>query len=147
LLQFTQAKAEAVGALLQRHRDSRVLIFTADNEAAYAIAREHLVMPMTCDISRAEREAALAAFRAGTLRSLVSSRVLNEGIDVPDAGVAIVVGSAQGEREHVQRIGRLLRPMPGKRALIYELVTSATSEVRRAIERRRALAPAGAAAR
>ena len=98
-----------MGALLERHRDSRVLIFTADNEAAYAIAREHLVMPMTCDISRAEREAALAAFRAGTLRSLVSSRVLNEGIDVPDADVAIVVGSAQGEREHVQRIGRLLQ--------------------------------------
>ncbi len=147
LLQFTQAKATAVGALLERHRDPRVLIFTADNEAAYTIAREHLVMPMTCDISRAEREAALAAFRTGTLRSLVSSRVLNEGIDVPDAGVAIVVGSAQGEREYVQRIGRLLRPTQGKRALIYELVTSATSEVRRATERRRALAPAGAAAR
>jgi superfamily II DNA or RNA helicase len=87
-------------------------------------------MPMTCDISRAEREAALAA-----------------GIDVPDAGVAIVVGSAQGDREYVQRIGRLLRATQGKRALIYELVTSATSDVRRATERRRALAPAGAAAR
>jgi len=58
-----------------------------------------------------------------------------------------VVGSAQGEREYVQRIGRLLRPTQGKRALIYELVTSATSEVRRAAERRRALAPTGAAAR
>jgi superfamily II DNA or RNA helicase len=147
LLQFTQAKAAAVGALLERHREARVLIFTADNEAAYAIAREHLVMPITCDISRPEREAALSAFRAGTFRSLVSSRVLNEGIDVPDAGVAIVVGSAQGEREYVQRIGRLLRPMQGKRAVIYELVTSATSEVRRATERRRALAPSGAAAR
>ena len=147
LLQFTEAKAAAVGALLDRHRDARVLIFTADNEAAYAIAREHLVMPMTCDISRPEREAALAAFRAGTVRSLVSSRVLNEGIDVPDAGVAIVVGSAQGEREYVQRIGRLLRPAQGKRALIYELVTSATSEVWRATERRRALAPASATTR
>ena len=147
LLQFTRAKAAAVGAPLERHRDSRVLIFTADNDAAYAIAREHLVMPMSCDISRTEREAALAAFRAGALRSLVSSRVLNEGIDVPDADVAIVVGGTQGQREHVQRIGRLLRPVPGKRALIYELVTLATSEVRRAAERRQALAPAGAAAR
>jgi superfamily II DNA or RNA helicase len=147
LLQFTDAKASAVGALLERHRDARVLIFTADNQAAYAIAREHLVMPMTCDISRAEREAALSAFRAGTLRSLVSSRVLNEGIDVPDADVAIVVGGAQGEREHVQRIGRLLRPVPGKRALIYELITLATSEVRRATERWRALAPASVASR
>jgi superfamily II DNA or RNA helicase len=143
LLQFTRAKAGAVGALLARHRDARVLIFTADNDAAYAIAREQLVMPITCDISRAERQAALAAFRAGTLRSLVSARVLNEGIDVPAADVAIVVAGTQGEREHIQRIGRLLRPIAGKRALIYELVTLATPEVHRAQERRRALAPAG----
>lgn len=147
LLQFTRAKADAVGVLLARHRDARVLIFTADNESAYAIAREHLVMPMTCDISRSEREAALAAFRDGSLRALVSARVLNEGIDVPDADVAIVVGGTQGEREHIQRVGRLLRPVQGKRALIYELVTRATSEGRRAAERRRVLATAGAAQR
>ena len=147
LLQFTRAKADAVRLLLARHRDARVLVFTADNESAYAIAREQLVMPITCDISRAEREAALAAFRAGQLRALVSARVLNEGIDVPDADVAIVVGGTQGEREHIQRVGRLLRPVPGKRARIYELITRATSEGFRAAERRRALAPAGPARR
>jgi superfamily II DNA or RNA helicase len=147
LLQFTRAKAEALSVLLERHRGARVLIFTADNDAAYRIAREHLIMPMTCDVSRSERETALAAFRAGTLRALVSARVLNEGIDVPDADVAIVVSGTQGEREHVQRVGRLLRPAPGKRALIYELITVSTSEARRATERRRALAAAGAAPR
>ncbi|MEI9950439.1 MAG: DEAD/DEAH box helicase family protein [Pseudomonadota bacterium] len=147
LLQFTEAKAQAVGVLLARHRDSRTIVFTADNEAAYGIAREHLVMPITCDIPRAEREAALSAFREGGLRSLVSARVLNEGIDVPDADVAIIVSGTQGEREHVQRVGRLLRPVPGKRAVIYELVTRATSEARRATARRQALAPANVAAR
>jgi len=147
LLQFTEAKAAAVGTLLARHRDSKVIVFTADNEAAYRIAREHLVMPITCDISRAERQAALSAFRAGQLRALVSARVLNEGIDVPDADVAIIVSGTQGEREHMQRVGRLLRPMPGKRALIYHLATRATAELRRAIERRHALAPARTAAR
>jgi superfamily II DNA or RNA helicase len=140
LLGFTQAKARAVGALLARHRESKVLVFTADNAAAYAIAREHLVMPITCEIKRAERERALASFRDGRLRALVSSRVLNEGIDVPDADVAIIVGGALGQREHVQRVGRLLRPSPGKRAVVYELVTLATSEARRASERRRGLA-------
>jgi superfamily II DNA or RNA helicase len=144
LLAFTRAKARAVGTLLERHRSSKVLVFTADNAAAYAIARRHLVMPMTCDISRGERERALAAFRQGTLRALVSARVLNEGIDVPDADVAIIVGGTLGEREHVQRIGRLLRPGAGKRATVYELVTMATSEVRRAFDRRRGLV-AGAA--
>ena len=140
MLGLTRAKREAVGELLQRHRSSRILVFTADNDAAYAIARERLVMPITCDISRAERERVLDAFRRGELRALISSRVLNEGIDVPDADVAIVVGGTGGQREHVQRVGRLLRPAPGKRAIVYELVTADTSETRRALERRRGLA-------
>lgn len=140
LVSFTRAKAAAVKALLARHRDAKVLVFTADNAAAYAIAREHLIMPITCEISRRERERALQGFRDGKLRALVSARVLNEGIDVPEAEVAIIVGSTQGEREHVQRVGRLLRPSPGKRATVYELVTLATSETRKATERRRSLA-------
>src|SRR5882724_10568712 len=87
LLAFTAAKRETLGMLLGRHR-ARVLVFTADNESAYAVARQHLIMPITCDIGRAERQEALARFRDGALRALVSARVLNEGIDVPDADVA-----------------------------------------------------------
>lgn len=142
LTSYPEAKRIAVAELLARHRLSSVLIFTSDNATAYAIAREHLVMPMTCEIDRAERDRALAAFRAGELRALVSARVLNEGLDVPDADVAIIVGGVSGEREHVQRVGRLLRPSPGKRALVYELVAAGTHEVRKAAERRRALGPA-----
>jgi superfamily II DNA or RNA helicase len=86
-----------------------------------------------------ERGAALDSFRRGALRALVSSRVLNEGLDVPDADVAIIVGGTLGEREHVQRIGRLLRPRAGKRAIVYELVTAGTSETRLADKRRKGL--------
>jgi len=140
LVGFTRGKNRAVRELLARHKDSRVLVFTADNEAAYAIAREHLIMPITCDTTRAERQRALKAFRSGELAALVSARVLNEGIDVPDADVAIIVGAALGEREYVQRVGRLLRPVPGKRASVYELVSLATDEAGRAAKRRRGLA-------
>ena len=116
-----------------------MLIFTADNETAYAIAREHLVMPLTCDIGRQERDDVLQRFRRGDLRALVSARVLNEALDVPDADVAMVVGGALGEREHVQRVGRLLRPGEGKRAVVYELVTRNTMEVGQARRRRQGL--------
>jgi superfamily II DNA or RNA helicase len=139
MLAFTQAKRRAIGSLLDQHRASRTLVFTADNDAAYAIARTHLVMPLTCDIGRKERDEALNAFRDGRIRTLVSSRVLNEGLDVPDADVAVVVGSALGEREHVQRVGRLLRPGEGKRAIVYELVTRGTIEVGQAYRRRQGL--------
>ncbi len=139
LVAFSAAKRAALRALLERHRDARVLVFTADNEAAYAVARESLVMPITCDIARKEREEALSAFRDGRLRALVSARVLNEGLDVPDADVAIVVGSALGTREFVQRVGRLLRPVQGKRALVYELVVRGTLDVRQSRRRRAGL--------
>ena len=139
LLAFTRAKRRALQSLLGRHRSARVLVFTADNETAYAIARAHLVMPLTCDIGRAERDDILDRFRRGEIRTLVSARVLNEGIDVPDADVAVVVGGALGEREHVQRVGRLLRPGEGKRAIVYELVTRDTIEVGQARRRRQGL--------
>lgn len=139
LLAFTRAKRRALDALLERHRHARVLVFTADNETAYAIARAHLIMPLTCDIGRPERYDALERFRRGDIRALVSARVLNEGIDVPDADVAVIVGGALGEREHVQRVGRLLRPSEDKRALVYELVTRDTIEMGQARRRRKGL--------
>ncbi len=143
-LAFTRAKQAAVGRLLEKHQHNKVLVFTADNAAAYAIARQHLVMPITCEIGRRERQRALDAFRDGKLGALVSARVLNEGVDVPDADVAIIVGGTRGEREHVQRIGRLLRPSAGKRAVVYELVSLSTTETRQSQNRRRGLVAAQA---
>ena len=139
LLAYPQGKAEALDRLLRRHRDARLLVFTADNETAYAIARRHLIMPITCDIGRPEREEVLHWFRQGELRALVSARVLNEGLDVPDADVAIVVGGTRGQREHVQRIGRVLRPAPGKHARVYELVVLESREEAVAHQRREGL--------
>lgn len=140
LLAFPSAKRAMVRALLHRHRGAKTLVFTSDNATAYAVAREHLLMPITCDIARTERAAALEKFRRGELHTLVSARVLNEGIDVPDAEIAIVVGGTQGSREHVQRIGRLLRPREGKTAVLYELVMRGTSEIAQARRRREGLA-------
>jgi superfamily II DNA or RNA helicase len=141
LLSFPSAKRAAVRSLLRRHAGAKILVFTSDNATAYAVAREHLLMPVTCDIPRAERTATLERFRRGELMALVSARVLNEGIDVPDAEVAIIVGGTQGTREHVQRIGRLLRPKDGKTAVLYELVMRGTSEVPQSRRRREGLAP------
>jgi superfamily II DNA or RNA helicase len=145
LLALTEAKRQIVGVLVRRHAAARVLVFTADNASAYAIAKEHLVMPLTCDIGRREREEALGRFQTGDLRALVSARVLNEGVDVPEADVAVVVGGSLGRREHVQRVGRLLRPREGKRALVYELLTARTLEVRWAAHRRAGLGARSAA--
>jgi superfamily II DNA or RNA helicase len=145
LVAFCKSKRARLGDLLRHHAGAKVLVFTGDNEAAYAIARQHLIMPLTCDIGRSERDAALAAFRAGELRALVSSQVLNEGLDVPDADVAVILAGRLGRREHLQRIGRLLRPAPGKHAVVYEVIVRGTVEVRQTARKRAGLAPRGTA--
>jgi len=141
LLSYCSEKREVLGRLLDRHHGARVLVFCADNAAAYAIARQHLLMPITCDIGREERARKLERFAAGELRGLVSARVLNEGIDLPSAEVAIVVSAALGEREHVQRVGRILRPGEGKEALLYELIARDTVEVGGSRRRNRGFDP------
>ncbi|HEY5950288.1 MAG TPA: DEAD/DEAH box helicase family protein [Kofleriaceae bacterium] len=140
LLAYPDGKRRAVRTILARHAHERTLIFTADNATAYAIARELLVPPITCDIGRAERTNLIDRFRSGDTTVLVSAQVLDEGFDLPEAEVAIVVGGTGSTRRHVQRIGRLLRPRPGKRALIYELVVQQSAEVSQVTRRRRGLA-------
>ena len=125
--------------ILARHRGDRVLVFTEDNATVYRVAREHLIAPVTCDIGPAERDALFERFRDGRIRALVSAKVLNEGLDVPAADIAIVVAGRGGLIEHVQRVGRVLRPAPGKRALVYELVVTGTADAGRAARRWEAL--------
>lgn len=142
LLALPREKLRAVAELLDAHRDRRALVFTADNAAAYAISTALLVPAITCEIGREERERILSRFRAGAYRAVVSARVLNEGIDVPEAEVGIVVGGWLGGGEHAQRVGRLLRPRAGKRAVVYEIVVADSIETSHARRRRDTLAAA-----
>ena len=115
--------------LLTAHAGERIIVFTADNATAYTIGRRYFLPVLTHHTKAAERKAMLERFRTGVYPVLVSSRVLNEGVDVPEANIGIVVSGGAGTREHVQRLGRILRARPGKRAILYELVNSGTSEL------------------
>ena len=123
-----QSKVQKVWELLLKHRGERILIFTADNHTAYLIGERFLLPVITHHTKAVERKEMLECFRAGEYPVLVTSKVLNEGVDVPEASVAIVVSGSGSTREHVQRLGRILRPSPGKSAILYEIITANTSE-------------------
>jgi superfamily II DNA or RNA helicase len=131
------AKLDYVGHLLERHKDGRAILFTQDNATAHALSRRFLVPVITHRTKVRERSEILAGLAAGTYGAVATSRVLNEGVDVPDANVAVVLSGSGSVREHVQRLGRVLRKKDGKRAVLYELVTSNTTEAHTS-ERRRA---------
>ncbi len=124
----TEEKLDVLETLLARHAGRRTLIFTDDNATVYRVASEFLLPAITHLTPVKERHATLARFRDGRYPVLVSSRVLNEGVDVPEASVAIVLSGTGAEREYVQRLGRILRPLEGKGAILYEVVCQRTSE-------------------
>ncbi len=119
-------KLSAVGQLLKEHTDLPTLIFTAHNRFAYAIARHYLIPVITHQTKAAERKAILEGFMDGTYRAIVTSKVLNEGIDVPEAKVAVVLGGSSTAREYVQRLGRILRKKGNTEAVLYEIIARGT---------------------
>jgi superfamily II DNA or RNA helicase len=129
------AKMTLLDRLLHQHRQQRVIVFTQDNATAYQIARRFLVPIITHHTRPKERSAILSGLRDGSYGAVVTSKVLNEGVDVPEANVAVVLSGSGSVREHVQRLGRILRHAEGKRAVLYEVVSAATSE--ESVSRRR----------
>lgn len=128
-LALTETKLSMLCQLLNRHAHQRKLIFTTDSATAMTIARQLLIAPITAEIGQRERKSLIEAFRLGTIKTIVSCKVLNEGFDVPEAEIAIILGGSGSSREHIQRIGRVLRPKEGKKAHIYELLAAGTNEV------------------
>jgi superfamily II DNA or RNA helicase len=102
-------KLAFLARLLHQHRGDRTIVFTEDNATVYAISRRFLLPAITHQTKVKERSLILAAFNAGELTAVVTSKVLNEGVNVPEANVAIVLSGSGSVREHVQRLGRILR--------------------------------------
>lgn len=124
----SQGKLDYVEHLLDLHRRERTLVFTQDNATAYAVSRRFLIPAITHQTKVRERSQILERFARGEYGAIVTSKVLNEGVDVPDASVAIVMSGSGSVREHVQRLGRILRRSGDKRAILYELVSARTAE-------------------
>jgi superfamily II DNA or RNA helicase len=131
------AKLNLLARLLERHNGDRVLIFTHDNATVYKIARQFLVPVITHQTKTKERREILLRFNAGTYPIVATSRVLNEGVNVPEANVAIVLSGSGSVREHVQRLGRILRKSGDKEAILYEVITRGTAEEFTSNRRRR----------
>jgi superfamily II DNA or RNA helicase len=133
----SESKLDELGKLLHTHPDQKILIFTLHNDLVYRISRRFLVPAITYQTTRDERREILRKFRSGEYRAIVTSQVLDEGVDVPDATIGFIVSGTGSQREYIQRLGRLLRKVEGKRAKLVELVSKETVEVRISKRRRR----------
>ncbi|MEZ6141311.1 MAG: DEAD/DEAH box helicase family protein [Zavarzinella sp.] len=124
----SSAKLACLQELLQQHARDQMIIFTADNATVYRISRLFFVPAITHQTKSAERKQILERFHQGIYNTVVTSQVLNEGVDVPNANIGIVLSGSGTIRENVQRLGRLLRKQGTKQSILYEIVVRGTSE-------------------
>ncbi|TMC23918.1 MAG: DEAD/DEAH box helicase [Chloroflexi bacterium] len=126
LLSSCEGKFNALEGLLHEYAHEQVLVFAEQNAVVYDIAKRYLVPAITHETSAAERKHILDSFQAGRYRVIVTSRVLNEGVDVPEAKIAIVLGGTAGAREYIQRLGRILRKVENREAVLFEIIVRKT---------------------
>jgi superfamily II DNA or RNA helicase len=129
------AKYTEIETLLRLHATDQVILFSEYNAVVEEISRRFCIPNITYKTPAEERRTILDRFRSGQYTKLATGRVLNEGVDVPDCRVAIIVSGNSTKREYIQRLGRILRPKEGQ-AQLYELITGGTTEEEIARRRR-----------
>jgi superfamily II DNA or RNA helicase len=137
----SRAKIEELKKILTEYRGLKTILFTQHNKLVYDISDEFLIPFITHKSSKQERQDALSGFREGRYNVIVTSKVLDEGVDVPDAELGIILSGTGSSREYIQRLGRLLRPKPdsNKKAKLIEIISSGTREIGTSAKRKMAL--------
>lgn len=131
----SEAKLCLLAEQLETHKNKKTLIFTLHNDLVYTISRRFLIPAITYQTPKEERKEILENFRKGEYGAIVTSQVLDEGVDVPDASAGYILSGTGSTREYIQRLGRILRKVEGKNARLVEIVSKETVEV--GISRRR----------
>jgi superfamily II DNA or RNA helicase len=135
----SSSKIGKLSEILKEHKDGKIFIFTEHNKLVHKISRQFLIPSITYRTVGKERSEILDRFKSGVYKAVVTSKVLDEGIDVPDADVGIILSGTGSGRAFIQRLGRILRKKERKEAVLYEIVSAKTSETGTARRRKRAL--------
>ncbi len=131
-----EEKLRVLEDLFRLHVGEPCLIFTGTNAMARDISRRFLIPCLLSHCGKRERADILSGLEEGRYPAVVANRVLDEGVDLPDVKVAIVVGGSSSPRQATQRLGRILRRSRFGRGVLYEVVTRQTRDMQRSRKRR-----------
>ncbi|MBN1973327.1 MAG: DEAD/DEAH box helicase family protein [Sedimentisphaerales bacterium] len=130
-------KLRVLEDIFRLHKGQQILVFAGSNRMAIEVSCRFLVPTILSHTRKRERLAVLDGFANGKFEVLVANRVLDEGVDVPEAKVAVIIGGQGSTRQAKQRLGRILRKTGSTRATLYEVVCEDTKEVHRSRKRRK----------
>jgi len=136
----SKSKIDELQKILQQNKKAKTIIFTQNNKMVYTLSNKFLIPNITYRTIKEERRDVLEGFKSGRYNVVVTSRVLDEGVDVPDAELGIIMSGTGSGRELIQRLGRILRPkQDGRKARLVEIVSKHTRETSTSAKRITAL--------
>jgi len=136
VINLSENKIRKVNEIVDNEKGNKILIFTQYVEQAEKIAEVCGAMLLTGKTPQREREEIVKSFKSSPSGILVLTTVGDEGLDIPDANVGIIVAGTSSRRQFIQRLGRLLRSSKGKKATLYEIIVKGTSEEYQSKKRR-----------
>ena len=115
LLAETPAKIEALNKMALVLGDAdRSLIFTQSIASATSLNECLVAAEISSEVHHSQvdtsaRSEVMERFSAGETKALVSVQTLEEGVDVPDADLAVIIAASKQTRQMIQRMGRVMR--------------------------------------
>ena len=138
-----EEKLRVLEDLFRLHHGTPMIIFAGSNAMARDVSRRFLVPCLLNHCGKAERIDYLDGLRDGVYPAIVANQVLDEGVDLPEVKIAVVIGGLASTRQAKQRLGRILRRRGNERAILYEVVAKDTNDTGRSRQRRKSDAYAG----
>jgi superfamily II DNA or RNA helicase len=132
-----EEKLRVLEDLFRLHVGEPTIVFVGSNAMARQVSLRFLLPCLLSHCGKKERMEILSGFETGGYPAIVANQILDEGVDLPDAKVAIVIGGSSSTRQAKQRLGRILRKSPHGSAVLYEVVLTETTENKRSLARRR----------
>ena len=135
LMASSAQKLDRIAGLLPAIRDAeRTILFsqtkTAATDAVSLLTSNGIrgkVLDATMDLD--ERHQVFSGFESGEHELVAAPKLLDEGVDVPSADLAIVLATSRSRRQLVQRMGRVIRKKPdGREARVVILYVANTAE-------------------
>ncbi|MFB6190726.1 MAG: DEAD/DEAH box helicase [Candidatus Nanohaloarchaea archaeon] len=121
------AKKEKLERLLDEHREDKTIVFCDWIEQGEDLESEFDVPFVSGETDFDEREEYFEKFRNDEMNTIIVSRIGDEGLDLPDAEVGIIMsGQGGSRRQATQRAGRVMRPFGD--AQVYLIATKGSNE-------------------
>jgi superfamily II DNA or RNA helicase len=126
------SKADALRELLEGFADRKVVVFSESVNFLTMFQKSYTTNPSKIyhsGMTPTARKKCLEEFAANKARILFAARALDEGLDVADIDVVIIVSSTSSKRQDIQRTGRGIRFMEGKDAVIVNMYAADTIDL------------------